>query len=168
MIGSKYMLITPPKGQSELENFAGKFEYENTASGAIKILGTWEKDNIVLLTLPIINPRSKKNFKLQCHTKIKNIVTEIFKEYVDRKYDQTYPILDIGGYVPRHKLWNVRKGLSIHSYGLAIDLNSATNPVGSTGDMPDYVISLFKSYHFTWGGDWTSPKDPMHFEFFVE
>jgi len=59
-----------------------------------------------------------------------------------------------------------RKTRSLHSWGVAIDINPATNPLGSTEtDFPPEFIQIMKSVGFRWGGDFTRRKDPMHFEF---
>ena len=74
------------------------------------------------------------------------------------------------------------KGLSIHSYGRAFDLNPFQNPLISssgrtvpagaaydpkdprtlTADHP--LVAFAESLGWTWGGRWSSPKDYMHFE----
>ena len=76
--------------------------------------------------------------------------------------------------------------LSNHSFGLAIDINPLYNPyvsggyvqpatgtayVDRSGDFPykidreDLCYQLFTAHGFTWGGDWSSPKDYQHFEY---
>ena len=77
--------------------------------------------------------------------------------------------------------------LSLHSYGLAIDINPLYNPYvyrevvspaaspydRETGTVPspyfmteeDSCVRLFKENGFDWGGDWDSPKDYQHFEY---
>lgn len=76
--------------------------------------------------------------------------------------------------------------LSNHSFGLAIDVNPLYNPYVSggfiqpatgaaytdrSGDFPykidreDLCYQLFTEHGFTWGGDWSSPKDYQHFEY---
>lgn len=76
--------------------------------------------------------------------------------------------------------------LSNHSFGLAIDINPLYNPYVSggyvqpstgaayadrSGDFPykidreDICYQLFTEHGFTWGGDWSSPKDYQHFEY---
>lgn len=56
---------------------------------------------------------------------------------------------------------------SFHSWGLALDFNSATNWLGRTdgGDIPGWMVSLWGAYGFFWGGNYASRKDPMHFEY---
>jgi hypothetical protein len=59
------------------------------------------------------------------------------------------------------------KRASNHSWGLAVDLNSRANPLGSNlvTDMPRWLPALWKSFGFRWGGDYKGRKDAMHFEF---
>jgi hypothetical protein len=73
---------------------------------------------------------------------------------------------------------------SAHAYGLAIDVNPFHNPYRSgTRVLPELatayldrgrqlsgmitaagpVVAAFRAVGWTWGGDWTSPRDYMHF-----
>ena len=55
--------------------------------------------------------------------------------------------------------------LSTHSYGLAIDLNAQTNPLGATTFTKDAgVIECFQAEGFDWGGKFKR-CDPMHFSY---
>jgi hypothetical protein len=167
--------MTPPTNVKELIQLVGSFKYDEILdpktqkpTGAVKIIGDWERKNIVLLTTPILNRKTNKFFRLQCHKTIKDNILEIFTEFKNNSYDSAYEIRMIGSFMPRHKLWNPKKSLSIHSYGLAIDINWDTNPVGKRGDMPDYVVDLFEKHGWTWGGRWKNPKDPMHWQYYTE
>lgn len=64
---------------------------------------------------------------------------------------------------------SIRRGesMSLHSFGIAIDINPGTNPMGSTlvTDLPNCLVEAFKRYGFRWGGDFSGRKDAMHFEF---
>ncbi len=65
---------------------------------------------------------------------------------------------------------------SLHSWGLAIDINAPVNPMlkGSPGwqwlhdhgrtDMPAWMPPLWKSMGFGWGGDYGTRQDAMHME----
>jgi len=58
-------------------------------------------------------------------------------------------------------------GLSLHSWGIALDINPERNPQGGDSDIPPAVIDIFKKHGFFWGGDWTGQdRDPMHFEWY--
>ena len=52
---------------------------------------------------------------------------------------------------------------SNHSFGIAVDINALSNPLGSSGDMPLEVVRQWRAEGGAWGGDW-SRADPMHFE----
>lgn len=79
--------------------------------------------------------------------------------------------------------------ISRHGLGMAVDINTRYNPyvktvdgklsiepangadyVDRSKDFPhkidheDLCYKLFKEHGFTWGGDWTHPKDYQHFE----
>jgi hypothetical protein len=65
--------------------------------------------------------------------------------------------------VPRFIASNPGNGLSLHTWGMAVDLNVPGNLRGTTGEMDRRVVAVFKKWGFAWGGDW-SYTDPMHFE----
>lgn len=56
---------------------------------------------------------------------------------------------------------------SVHSWGLALDFNAATNPFTRgpliTDFSPEFVMCFAES-GFEWGGLWRSIKDAMHFQ----
>ena len=68
-----------------------------------------------------------------------------------------------GCYAPRR----IRPGgpLSLHAWGLAIDLNARANPFGGRSRQDRRLVRTMQSHGFTWGGSWPSVRDPMHFEF---
>ena len=51
---------------------------------------------------------------------------------------------------------------SAHSYAIALDLNAATNALGSDGTLTAEFVKCFTDQGFVWGGTFTR-KDPMHF-----
>ena len=53
---------------------------------------------------------------------------------------------------------------SLHSWGLAIDVNAAEFPLGSLKQQDPVLIEAFSNHGFFWGGDFRLRKDPMHFQ----
>lgn len=85
--------------------------------------------------------------------------------YRIREPVQSYSRRNVGG----HEV------LSLHSFGIAVDINPSTNPsCGVTEscrcfndlitDIPAEFVQAFKDASFEWGGDWVEHPDPMHFE----
>lgn len=59
---------------------------------------------------------------------------------------------------------------SFHSWGIAIDVNWGSNPMGVAAHpsgkyaLPLATSQIANKYGCEWGGDWASPKDWMHIE----
>lgn len=76
-----------------------------------------------------------------------------------------YTIKSIGTYVWRNKAHG--STLSLHSFGIAVDINPIQNPMvygALVTDIPEAWRNVWKSHGFGWGGDWNSSKDAMHFQ----
>lgn len=76
------------------------------------------------------------------------------------------------GYVKELKTWdgcfNIRKkrgasSSSLHSWGVAIDVNAAWNGFGKTPTLSAGFVKCFTDNGFDWGGTWSRP-DGMHFQ----
>jgi hypothetical protein len=78
-------------------------------------------------------------------------------------YDHLDPSQFAGCFVPRHIDRDPSRGLSMHAWGLAIDVNARDNPLGATPVMDQRVVEVFERWGFDWGGHWRRP-DGMHFE----
>ena len=142
--------------QSKIEKIFGKFEYEDNPNGSIKILGNWIKRYI---TKSLIN-----NWAVWHHKFITKQLHTIKDELRQVKLLKEFDLSNGGGcFVPRHKCWDLKRGLSCHSWGIAIDLNPAKYPYGSDSKPHQVLIDIFKNNGFIWGGDWKT-KDPMHLE----
>ena len=64
--------------------------------------------------------------------------------------------------------FNIRKkrgltSMSLHSWGVAIDVNAAWNGLGKPSTLTPEFVKCFTDAGFEWGGNWTR-TDPMHFE----
>lgn len=137
---------------------------------------------------------------LICHKAIARDLIEIFQELFQARYpiERIMPIDHYDGNDDRSmeannsSAFNHRRvagstRLSLHSYGLAVDINPRYNPyIGRNGtkvrpavsrpytdrhrnfsykiEANDFCVRLFKQHGFKWGGDWRTVKDYQHFE----
>jgi hypothetical protein len=53
--------------------------------------------------------------------------------------------------------------LSRHSFGIAVDVNTANNSFGGRVSMDPRIVAIFRRWGFAWGGTWAR-ADGMHFE----
>jgi len=76
------------------------------------------------------------------------------------------------GQISEHKTWdgcfNIRKkrglaSMSLHSWGIAVDLNAAWNQLNMTPTLSPGFVICFTDAGFDWGGTWHR-KDGMHFQ----
>jgi hypothetical protein len=68
-----------------------------------------------------------------------------------------------GCYNPRLIRGTSAGSLSRHSFGIAIDVNTANNTFGGRVSMDPRIVAIFRRWGFAWGGTWAR-ADGMHFE----
>ncbi len=133
----------------------GAFSYRYYDDGTIEPDARWVASNIRYARLPLIG-------FVQCHRltipQLRRALTEIEAAGLSSKI-QSYS----GCYVPRFVERNPTRPVSLHTWGIAFDINVATNRLGTQGDMDPRVVAIFERWGFRWGGRWDYP-DPMHFE----
>jgi len=127
----------------------------------------WESDQLGRAPLPFSLPLSWDQTKMAksvyCHKKLIPVFTDVFTAVQGEGLESR--LTTYGGcYNFRGKRTGGK--LSTHSWGIAIDLNPETNAQGSSGNMDEGIVDIFRRFGFKWGGDWTGKtKDPMHFQF---
>lgn len=133
------------------------FSYTDIGEGRIQILGDWVSRFIVTVDLPIVGrTRCNRLMVPQLVAALNEIVQAGLADLIDRA--------QFGGcWVPRHIDWNVAKPISMHAWGLAIDLNVAGNGLGQVPTMDLRIVDIFQRWGFWWGGWWDRP-DGMHFQ----
>ncbi|MDP3713473.1 MAG: M15 family metallopeptidase [Mycobacteriales bacterium] len=133
----------------------GAFSYRYFPDGTIQPDAAWVRNNIVSATVPIFG-------RVTCHRLMVEQLRGALQDIVEAGLAGSLTTYD-GCYVPRFIERNPENSISLHTWGIAIDLDAATNYRGITGTMDPKVVQIFKSWGFRWGGDW-SYTDPMHFE----
>jgi hypothetical protein len=155
-------LLSPPKqnpvtflsGGKAADAF-GAFSYRYFSDGTIAPDAKWVRDNIVTTTVPIMG-------RISCHRLMIPQLRGALQELQDAGLGDLLSTYD-GCYVPRFISRNPDNSVSLHTWGIAIDMDAATNGRGIRGTMDMRVVDTFKRWGFRWGGDWDY-TDPMHFE----
>jgi hypothetical protein len=133
----------------------GAFSYRYYPDGTIQPDARWVRENIATRSVPILGT-------VTCHRlmfpQLRGALRDVQRAGLASKI-HTYN----GCYVPRFMERDPSHPISLHTWGIAIDLDSATNGRGTRGTMDPQVVQIFKRWGFRWGGDW-SWTDPMHFE----
>lgn len=164
--------IVPPEMQQASEQETGQttssvparsqqiepFSYQSIGDGMIRIDPSWVRRNIVSANVPVL-PGA-----VRCHRAMIPQLRAAFQEIAERGLAELIRSGDYGGcWTPRHILFNPQRNLSMHAWGLAIDLNVSTNGYGATPQMDPRIVEIFQKWGFEWGGHWSTP-DGMHFE----
>jgi len=98
--------------------------------------------------------------RLYCNRDIVKPLTTAFSNLISR------------GFVQEMKTWdgcfNIRKkrglaSMSLHSWGLAIDVNASWNGLNQEPKLSTGFVKCFTDAGFDWGGTWQR-KDGMHFQ----
>jgi hypothetical protein len=133
------------------------FIFRSGRGGRIVIDPAWERANVVRTDVPILGT-------VTCHRLIVPQLRAGLQALVDADLAELIDPDDYGGcYVPRHIDWNPAASLSMHAWGIAFDVNVATNALGADPRLDRRVVEVLTSHGFAWGGDWRRP-DGMHFE----
>lgn len=135
----------------------GAMTFRILKSGYIEPDPAWVAANIASGEVPILG-------RVTCHRllfpQLAAALAEIQQEGLASRLHRS----DYGGcYVPRFIGRDPRRGLSMHAFGLALDLNVSENYLGTRGNMDPRIVEIFEKWGFRWGGRWSQP-DPMHFE----
>jgi hypothetical protein len=154
---------------SQIRAVFGDFEYTEARGGRIRIREDWIKNNIEEITVPMLKDIGLKT--IQIHRKARGPLERVFERIEAAGLEDLLLTCD-GTFVPRHKGWSASRGLSSHSWGIAIDLNVAWNPYGALpaaagthGSLRE-LVPFFEAEGFAWGGYFEplSICDGMHFE----
>jgi len=133
----------------------GAFSYRYFPDGTIEPDAKWVRANIQSAAVPIMG-------RVTCHKLMLPQLRGALQAVVDAGLGDQLNTFD-GCYVPRFIESNPENSISLHTWGIAIDMDAATNYRGIRGTMHPEIVNIFKRWGFRWGGDWAY-TDPMHFE----
>ena len=99
-----------------------------------------------------------------CHRALVRPLRAALGELADRGLSGLVDPGDYAGcYAPRRI--QPRGQLSLHAWGLAVDLNASRNPFRGRSRQDRRLVRVMEKHGFTWGGRWPTRPDPMHFEY---
>jgi D-alanyl-D-alanine carboxypeptidase-like protein len=147
------MLQTTPVGLDEIIAAFGRIEEP-----------TFEAAHIVSFDLPYpLLYAGQTVSRARCH---RLLVQNFQKAFYDlAQAGLADQVKNYGGIYARRAIRGQAAHPSTHSWGIAIDLEPADYPLGSSKRFPDQVVQIFADAGFFYGGDFKSRKDPMHFQF---
>lgn len=164
---------THPK-EKDVEQAFGKIEIGQDGRPTAR----WEGSTLTAISLPypmrLAWEPAQSIFRMTCHRSISRDLSSIFGE-IKRHYDGDLEKIkaarmDLFGGCYGFGRKHGGNGLSIHSWGIGLDLDPERNPLGKpwkkdSGMMPAAVVDIFLAHGWTWGGLWKGNSvDAMHFQ----
>ena len=154
-------------GTATAKKLLGEFSYRPTVGSSILVAGSWTTRNIVW-KMHYADIKLGNNCHRIVAAAIQGALTEIKSAGLSR-FINTRNTNRFGGcFVGRYNRLAGNFGApSRHAWGMAIDINTDTNPQGGVPTMNCDVVRIFRKWGFAWGGNFW-PADGMHFEYVGE
>ncbi len=117
----------------------------------------WVARNIRSATVPILG-------RVTCHRKM---IPALRRALADVRRRGLAHLVDPGDYAGCYAPRRIPTSgtLSLHAWGLAVDLNASRNPQGSPPHQDLRLVHVMERHGFSWGGRWPTVPDGMHFEY---
>ena len=174
-IGTEYRLRTSwdrnnpdgTLGTATVKKLLGEFSYRPTVGSSILVAGSWTSRNIAW-KMRYADIKLGNNCHRVVTDAIQGALTEIrnagLSRFIDTRNSNRYGGCFVGRY---NRLAGNFGAPSRHAWGMAIDINTDTNPQGGVPQMNCAVVRIFRKWGFAWGGNFW-PADGMHFEYVGE
>lgn len=154
-------------GTATTKKLLGEFSYRPTVGSSILVANSWTSSNIAW-KMRYTDIKLGNNCHQIVATAIQGALTEIknagLSRFVDTRNSNRYGGCFVGRY---NRLAGNFGAPSRHAWGMAIDINTDTNPQGGVPQMNCSVVRIFRKWGFAWGGNFW-PADGMHFEYVGE
>jgi len=144
-------------------------EVPNGLDGIIATFGDchrpgFEADSIVSFPVPYaLVYGTAMVFHTRCHRALVPVFTSVLDAIKEAGLADR--AAHYGGIYAQRSIRAFPKFPSTHSWGIAIDLNPAENPLGGPSRQDPAVVAIFKKFGFVRGGEFKSRLDAMHFQY---
>jgi hypothetical protein len=150
---SSRLVARPLETKARFGEFAVGLPY---GSDWIRIEPRWLDRNIVTRSVPILG-------SVTCNRRLFAPLRRALRTLDRRGLSDVVDRGDYAGcFAPRRIPGS--GSLSLHAWGLAIDINAAANPRLGDSRQDRRLVRAMEDAGFTWGGRWPTVPDPMHFE----
>jgi hypothetical protein len=150
---SPRLVARPLEIKARFGEFAVGLPYD---SDWIRIEPRWLDRNIVTRSVPILGA-------VTCNRRVMEPLRRALRSLERRGLARVVDRADYAGcFAPRRIPGS--GSLSLHAWGLAIDINAAANPRLGESRQDRRLVRAMEAAGFTWGGRWPTVPDPMHFE----
>lgn len=132
-----------------------------TSQQCLKKYGDPEKENnMTIWDIPTELEIGVIPKRLYCNKDLISPLSKAFKSLIDTGHVNELKTFD--------GCFNIRKkrglsSMSLHSWGIAIDVNAFENVLGKTPKLSSGFVKCFTDNGFDWGGTWQR-LDGMHFQ----
>jgi peptidoglycan hydrolase-like protein with peptidoglycan-binding domain len=164
----------PPLGTAARQALFGRFDYVSDPRPGnpenIRILGTWQRDNIIAVPIPqlqaALGPRAPASMPF--HRLAANQLRGLWADW--ERNNILDRILSFDGSFNARFIRGSRSQLSNHCFGTAFDINAAAIPLGTRPPLVGQrgstreLVPLANKWGFYWGGHFNGRPDGMHFE----
>jgi hypothetical protein len=150
---SPRLVARPLEIKARFGEFAVALPY---GSDWIRIEPRWLEGNVVTRAVPILGA-------VTCNRRLFAPLRRALRTLQRRGLSNVVDRTDYAGcFAPRRIPGS--GSLSLHAWGLAIDINAAANPRLGDSRQDRRLVRAMEDAGFTWGGRWPTVPDPMHFE----
>jgi D-alanyl-D-alanine carboxypeptidase len=147
------LVARPLETKAKFGEFAVGLPY---GSDWIRIEPRWLDRNVVTRSVPILGA-------VTCNRRLFAPLRRALRSLERRGLSSVVDRADYAGcFAPRRIPGS--GSLSLHAWGLAIDINAAANPRLGNSRQDRRLVRAMEGAGFIWGGRWPTVPDPMHFE----
>ena len=153
-------------GLARTKTLLGEFAYRINRDNSLTLDQAWIDANIVYTRFESVGIRAS------CHRAVTAGIQAALDEIAGLGLASLIDVVNTNRYGgcwnPRYARASTTVGaVSRHAWGMALDLNTSTNPQGSRPRLDCRIVRIFRKHGFAWGGNFGLP-DGMHFEWVGE
>ncbi|MBI2708603.1 MAG: M15 family metallopeptidase [Actinobacteria bacterium] len=143
--------------QSQVQARFGMLRLRQDGNG-FTVDPAWVAANIAERSVPLLG-------RVTCNAKVLPALGAAMAELARRGLSD---LVETADFARQGGCWSVRtvrdgSAVSRHTWGIAVDINVAHNPLGATPRQDPRLVAVMERNGFTWGGRWLRP-DGAHFE----